>query len=316
MSTDSVLWCAGLRKVYRSGFWRIPFVGLESLDLEVERGEIFGFIGPNGAGKTTTIKCLMGLQHATAGQARLLGQDFRRPDARARVGFLPERPYFYQHLTAREFLHFYARLFDLDRGVRTRRIGELLERVDLNRFADVPLRAYSKGMLQRAGLAQALINDPELVVLDEPMSGLDPLGRALVRDVIFEERERGRTVFFSSHILADVELIADRVGILVRGELRGCGSMGELVGRQVRHVDCTFQIAQDHVLPGTVVRREGLTVTQRLDPDEVNPTIDAVRGAGGTVLEVHQARQTLEALLVDEMERANPVDKKRLGVLN
>ena len=316
MSTDSVLWCAGLRKVYRSGFWRIPYVGLESLDLEVMRGEIFGFIGPNGAGKTTTIKCLMGLQHATAGQAKLLGCDFRKPDARARVGFLPERPYFYQHLTAREFLNFYARLFDLDRNVRTRRIGELLERVDLNRFADVPLRAYSKGMLQRAGLAQALINDPELVVLDEPMSGLDPLGRALVRDVIFEERERGRTVFFSSHILADVELIADRVGILVRGELRGCGSMAELVGRQVRHVDCTFKVDEDHSLPGTVVRREGQTVTQRLDPEEVDATIDAVRQAGGTVLEVHQARQTLEALLVDEMERANPVDKKRLGVLN
>ena len=173
-----------------------PHVGLEGLDLQVERGEIFGFIGPNGAGKTTTIKILMGLHRATSGTATLFGIDHRDPASRARVGFLPERPYFYQHLTARELLQFYGQLMELPSERLKRRSASLLERVDLVRFADVPLRSYSKGMLQRVGLCQTLLHEPELIVLDEPMSGLDPLGRALVRDLILEERERGCTVFF------------------------------------------------------------------------------------------------------------------------
>ncbi len=316
MTTETVLWCKDLQKVYRSGFWRIPYTGLAELDLDVHRGEIFGFIGPNGAGKTTTIKCLMGLQRPTGGQARILGVDIQDPRCRTRVGFLPERPYFYQHLTAREFLDFYGRLFDLDAQVRRTRIGELLERVDLTRFADVQLGAFSKGMLQRAGLAQALINDPELVVLDEPMSGLDPLGRALVRDVILEERARGRTVFFSSHILADVEQMADRVGILVGGKLRGCGPIDELVGDQVRHVDVTLRGGEDLDLPGTTLRTDGGRRWQRIAADQLDATLAALASAGATVLEVHRARQTLEEILVDEMERQAPVDKKRLGVLN
>lgn len=316
MTSETVLWCKDLKKVYRSGFLRIPYTGLADLDLDVHRGEVFGFIGPNGAGKTTAIKCLMGLQHATAGEARILGSDFRDPRCRQRVGFLPERPYFYQHLTAREFLHFYGKLFDLDAKVRTPRIEELLERVDLTRFADVQLGAYSKGMLQRAGLAQALINDPELVVLDEPMSGLDPLGRALVRDVILEERERGRTVFFSSHILADVEQMADRVGILVGGELRGCGTIHELIGDQVRHVDVTWRGPVPDGLPGTTQRTDGDRTVQRVAPGELSDVLGALAQTGGRVLEVHRARQTLEEILVDEMARAAPVNEKKLGVLN
>ena len=316
MTTETVLWCKELQKVYRSGFLRIPYTGLAELDLEVHRGEIFGFIGPNGAGKTTTIKCLMGLQYATAGEAQILGVDIKDPRCRQRVGFLPERPYFYQHLTAREFLHFYGQLFDLDRDLQTRRIDELLERVNLTRFADVQLGAYSKGMLQRAGLAQALINDPELVVLDEPMSGLDPLGRALVRDVILEERERGRTVFFSSHILADVEQMADRVGILVGGKLRGCGTIHDLVGDKVRYVDVTWRGPRPTDLPGTTQRTDGDRTVQRLAPADLQPTLAAIATAGGAVLEVHRARQTLEEILVDEMERETPVNSKKLGVLN
>ncbi len=316
MSTDTVLWCKSLRKVYRSGFLRIPFTGLEGLDLAVQRGEIFGFIGPNGAGKTTTIKCLMGLQYATSGQATLLGIDHNDPACRARVGFLPERPYFYQHLTARELLDFYGQLFDLDSQTRQQRIGDLLERVDLARFADVPLSAFSKGMLQRAGLAQALINDPELVVLDEPMSGLDPLGRAIVRDLILAERDRGRTVFFSSHILADVEQMADRVGILVGGELRGCGSIQELVGDKVRHADCTFQLDAEVDLPGTLLRKDGARIQRRFVPEDLDRAIGVILNAGGTIHEVARVRQTLEEILVDEIERTRPVNAKRLGVLN
>ncbi len=303
MTNDTVLWCKDLEKVYRSGFLRIPYTGLADLDLDVKRGEIFGFIGPNGAGKTTAIKCLMGLQFPTGGEARILGRDIGDPRCRERVGFLPERPYFYAHLSAREFLDFYGKLFDLPATLRHKRIDELLERVNLGRFADVPLKAYSKGMLQRAGLAQALINDPELVVLDEPMSGLDPLGRALVRDVILEERERGRTVFFSSHILADVEQMADRVGMLVSGKLVGCGTIDELVGDKVRHVDVTW-------------REGGERKVHRVAPEALDETLASVRAAGGRILEVHRARQTLEAILVDEMERDQPVNKKRLGVLN
>jgi len=288
----------GLRKVYRSGFFRIPFVGLEGLDLQVERGEIFGFIGPNGAGKTTTIKILMGLQSATGGDATLLGVDHRDPESKRRVGFMPERPYFYQHLTAREFLRFYGQLFDLKNPLLAQRVESLLERVKLTRFADVPLRAYSKGMLQRAGIAQALINDPELVVLDEPMSGLDPLGRKLIRDIIFEERRAGRTVFFSSHVLADVQLICDRVGIIVQGKLRGAGTVAEMVGHRVDTVDCAFRGDPGVALPGERLRVDGDRVQQRGAPDEVDVAVDAVRAAGGAVIEILPHRATLERVLL------------------
>jgi ABC-2 type transport system ATP-binding protein len=314
---DVVLRCEGFGKVYRSGFFRVPYVGLEDLTLAVRRGEIFGFIGPNGAGKTTAIKCLMGVQAATSGRAELLGKDHRDPESKRGVGFLPERPYFYEHLTAREFLHFYGSLFGLPKAVRAARIDELLARVQLERFADVPLRAYSKGMLQRAGVAQALINDPELLVLDEPMSGLDPMGRLLIRDLIFEERRRGRTVFFSSHILADVELICDRVAILVGGRLRGLGTVRELVGDRVKHVDIATRVHNiaDADLPGELIRRDGDAVILRVGPDDADRAIDTLRAAGASILSVTPAREHLESVLLDEVQRAAPINQKHLGVL-
>ena len=315
MSGTRAIQTRGLRKVYRSGFFRIPYVGLEGLDLDVEPGESFGFIGPNGAGKTTAIKILMGLQSATAGEASILGQDHRDPECRRKVGFLPERPYFYQYLTANEFLRFYGSLFDLRGDELTRRIGVLLERVGLARFADVKLGSYSKGMLQRAGVAQALINEPDLVVMDEPMSGLDPMGRALIRDLILEERERGRTVFFSSHILADVEVICDRIAIVVKGELRGCGTIDELVGDRVRHVDITLVGTLPEGCPGTVVRTDGDLVLLRVGPDEVDPTLDQLRAAGARIRSVDRVRMHLEDLMLEEAERAEKVDSKRMGVL-
>lgn len=218
-----------LGKIYRVGFFMRRVEGLRSLDLEVGTGEAFGFIGPNGAGKTTTIKILMGLQAQTSGSAQLFDVDVGEASARDRVGFLPERPYFYEHLTAREVLHFYGQLSSMDGEQRADRIEMLLERMQLTRFADITLGKYSKGMLQRVGLCQTLLHDPDLVVLDEPMSGLDPVGRALVRDLILEQREAGKTVFFSSHILSDVEAICDRVAILVGGELRACGAIKDVV---------------------------------------------------------------------------------------
>lgn len=302
-----------LAKIYRSGFWRIPYAALVDLDLEVPEGTSFGFIGPNGAGKTTTIKMLMSLQKATGGRAWIHGIEVPNPESRRRVGFLPERPYFYEHLTAREFLDFYGRLCEVPSAERARRIATLLDRVDLARFRDVPLGKFSKGMLQRAGLAQALISEPDLLVLDEPMSGLDPLGRVLVRDLIIEERAAGRTVFFSSHVLADVETLCDRVAIVVGGKLRGQGTVQELLGETVAHVDCTFA--------DVVEQAEGLAsapggrLTRRLDADEVDRWIDTARKAGGTVISIVPALRTLEHVLLDEVERARPVSAKHLGVL-
>jgi ABC-2 type transport system ATP-binding protein len=304
----------GLGKVYRSGFLRRKWTGLEGLDLEVPAGCAFGFIGPNGAGKTTTIKTLMGLQAATSGRAWIHGIAVPEPASRARVGFLPERPFFYEHLTAGEFLDFYARLSEVPGAERAGRITTLLERVDLARFRDVPLGKFSKGMLQRAGLAQALVANPDLLVLDEPMSGLDPLGRVLVRDLILEERRAGKTVFFSSHVLSDVEAICDRVAIVVGGRLRGQGSVRELLGSTTEHVDVVVRgVVQ---AGGTwTAAQAGADVHLRLDPDAVDATLDAVRAAGGRVLSVVPSQRTLEQVLLDEVERARPVSAKRMGVL-
>jgi ABC-2 type transport system ATP-binding protein len=291
-----------LGKVYRSGFLMRPWVGLADLDLEVPEGTSFGFIGPNGAGKTTTIKTLMSLQRATSGRAWIHGIEVPKPESRRRVGFLPERPYFYEHLTAGEFLDFYARLCEVPAQERAGRIATLLERVDLARFRDVPLGKFSKGMLQHAGLAQALVSDPDLLVLDEPMSGLDPLGRVLVRDIIVAERKAGKTVFFSSHVLSDVEAICDRAAIVVGGKLRGQGAVGELVGHSVEHVDVAFEL-------------DGRHGSERLAPDAVDAWLDATRAKGGHILSIVPQQRTLEQVLLDEVERARPVDHKRMGVL-
>jgi len=289
-------------KTYYSGFFRFPYLALTNLDLDVPEGSSFGFVGPNGAGKTTAIKTLMGLQRPTAGAGWIHGVSILDPASRARVGFLPERPYFYEHLTAREFLEFYARLGDVPSAERGPRIAALLERVDLARFRDVPLGKFSKGMLQRAGLAQALIADPSLLVLDEPMSGLDPLGRALVRDLILEERRAGKTVFFSSHILADIEAICDRVAMVVRGELRGQGKVTDIVASAVQHID-------------VVVRKSDAVETRKADPGGVDAVIDAARRDGWSIVSVQAVSKSLEQVLLDEVERARPVDAKRLGVL-
>jgi len=223
--------CEQLTKQFTVGLRQRTVTALQGLDLEVNAGEIFGFLGPNGAGKTTTMKILMGLIYPTSGQARLFGKPLGDVNVKQRIGFLPESPYFYDYLTADEFLLFYGQLFGMPRAELTHRIDELLSLVGLAKSRSMRLRRFSKGMLQRVGLAQALINDPQLVILDEPMSGLDPIGRKEVRDLILHLKESGKTVFFSSHILSDVETICNRVGILVRGRLRDVGSVEELLGR-------------------------------------------------------------------------------------
>ncbi|MBX3330349.1 MAG: ABC transporter ATP-binding protein [Nitrospira sp.] len=218
-----------LCKIFKVGFWGRKVTAVDGLSLEVHRGEVFGFLGPNGAGKTTTIKMLMGLIYPSGGVASLFGRPVGDPSAKAKVGFLPEAPYFYAYLTSREFLRFYGHLFGFLGASLDKRINELLELVGMTHARDLQLRKFSKGMLQRVGIAQALINDPELVILDEPMSGLDPIGRKEVRDLILRLKESGKTVMFSSHILHDAELLCDRVAMIMKGRLVACGQVSDLI---------------------------------------------------------------------------------------
>jgi ABC-2 type transport system ATP-binding protein len=235
----------GLEKTYMVGFWRKrPKRALSPLRLIVEDGEIFGFLGPNGAGKTTTLKLLMGLVFPTSGSARLLGQEWTDPEVKAQIGFLPEQPYFYDHLTAHELLNYYAQLSGVPAKERSRRVDSTLHRVGLKDVYGVHLRKFSKGMLQRVGIAQAILHDPKLVFFDEPMSGLDPMGRREVRDLMEQLKHEGKTVFFSTHILSDAEALCDRVAIIHKGELRGIGAVADLTSSVQGKVEVIWQGTQ------------------------------------------------------------------------
>jgi len=228
-----------LGKEHRSGFWRKRVCVLSQLDLTVHEGEIFGYLGPNGAGKTTTLKLLVGLLHPTSGKVRILGRPPGDVRAKEQIGFLPEQPNFYEHLTGRELLSFYGQLLGLDRSIRRERVEGLARQLRIESALDLQLRKYSKGMVQRLGLAQALLNDPRLVLLDEPMSGLDPVGRREVRDLLLRLKSEGRTVFFSSHIIPDVEMVCDRVGVLVGGRLVAQGPIDEILGVRIASIEVT-----------------------------------------------------------------------------
>ncbi|MGC2695416.1 MAG: ABC transporter ATP-binding protein [Candidatus Angelobacter sp.] len=218
-----------LTKAYAVGFWKKQLrPALQALSLAVERGETFGFLGPNGAGKTTTLKLLMGIIFPTSGSATILGRNFLDPEIKKKIGFLPEQPYFYDYLSAPELLAYYAQLSGMPRADREQRIGPVLQRVGLSDVGDKQLRKFSKGMLQRVGIAQAIIHDPEVIFLDEPMSGLDPLGRHEVRELIQSLKDEGKTIFFSTHILSDAEALCDRVAVIHKGELRGIGVVNDL----------------------------------------------------------------------------------------
>jgi ABC-2 type transport system ATP-binding protein len=217
-----------LSKAFRSGFLRRRLPGIEEISFTVPRGSVFALIGHNGAGKTTTINCILDLVHADEGTISIMGQDHRNPAARTRVGYLPERPYFFDHLTGRELLAFYARLLDLPSGGRRARIDEVLSLVGMTELAGRRLKKFSKGMLQRIGLAQAILGDPDLLILDEPMSGLDPLGRREIRELLMDLKRQGKTIILSSHIVQDVEMVADTVGILRQGCLVALRDLNEL----------------------------------------------------------------------------------------
>jgi ABC-2 type transport system ATP-binding protein len=291
---------SGLTKHYRTGLLQKPTrPALKGLSLTVPRGEIFGYLGPNGSGKTTTLKVLMGLIFPDGGTATVLGYALAQPAWRHRVGYLPEHPYLYDYLTAAEYLDYAGRLFGMTAAARRERTAELLERVGLRRSKDVPLRRFSKGMLQRVGLAQALVNDPELVFLDEPMSGLDPFGRRLVRDVILELKARGRTVFFSTHILPDAEILCDRVALLRSGELLKVGRLDEILALDVAHMEVVVTGIDEgalQALPQGVSGRHRMGERWRLEVPEpaLGAVVRAVEASGGRILSVQAVRESLE----------------------
>ena len=240
----------GLTKDYSVGFWRKrPRRALDGLSLAVEPGEVFGFLGPNGAGKTTTHKLLMGLIFPTAGTARILGRELGDVRMHRQIGYLPEQPYYYDYLTARELLDYFARFFGYGPVERGERIARFLARVGLDAAGDVQLRKFSKGMMQRVGIAQAILHDPEVVFFDEPMSGLDPIGRREVRDIILELKRQGRTVVFSTHILSDAETLCDRVAVLVGGKLQGVGSPEAILAIEVQGMEVVFELPAGKSLP-------------------------------------------------------------------
>lgn len=305
----TVIRTAGLTKVFLSDWQRRRTLAVDRLDLEVAQGEIYGFLGPNGSGKTTTLKLLLGLLEPTAGGAEIFGSSARGISHRNRLGYLPENPYFYDYLTGREFLDFCARLCGLPGAVRRERVARLLALVDIERAADLRLRAYSKGMLQRVGMAQALVGDPQLLILDEPQSGLDPAGRKQIRDLILQLRAEGRTVFFSSHILADAEMICDRVGIMNHGRLAASGRLDELLQARVHalefRVDGLDAAARARFRERAelfLVAGDQVQFTLAGGAEQVPEVLAAIEAGGGRVVGISPQRETLEDVFLRQVQ--------------
>jgi ABC-2 type transport system ATP-binding protein len=304
VAAPDIILLEGLSKTFSGGWPWKKMKALLGVDLAVREGEIIGYLGPNGAGKTTTLKLLVGLLRPTAGRVLVAGRPPSEPEARSRIGFLPENPYFYEYLTGREFLSFCGRLGGLSGAGLKRRVQPLLEQVGLGHAADRPLRKYSKGMLQRIGLAQALVNDPPILILDEPMTGLDPIGRREVRDLILDLKKSGKTVLFSSHILADVELICDRVAFLHRGRLLEVRSLEQLLGSEAGMVEVKVRGLEPDALEGAgglatdVIRgQEGLVLV--LDsPARLPAVLELLRQRGATLVSVSPRRESLEDLFL------------------
>ena len=312
-----------LTKDFSIGFWRPrPYRALDNLNLEIAPGETFGFLGPNGAGKTTTLKLLMQLIYPTSGRAEILGRPVGEVEVKRRIGYLPESPYFYDHLTAEELLAYFASLFGYDRAERRRRVARLLDEVGIGSERRLQLRKFSKGMLQRVGIAQALINDPDVVFLDEPMSGLDPLGRREVRQLILKLRDRGCTVFFSSHVLSDAEALCSRVAILAGGKLVAAGRIADLQAFQVR----AWELVLANVPAGSIERHRGrmsrvtpigeqrysLELPLQPAPDVL---IRELQAEGAELVSLNPVRDTLEDFFVRKVgeqpsSRMTVVDKE------
>ena len=264
--------------------------------MQVERGEVFGFLGPNGAGKSTTIKLLVGLIFPTSGTARILGKPISDVTMHQNIGYLPEQPYFYDYLTAPELLDYFARFHNLKASERRERVASMLKKVGLETARKIQLRKYSKGMLQRVGLAQAILHDPEVLILDEPRSGLDPVGSHEVRDIILELKRAGKTVLFSTHILSDAEMLCDRVGVIVGGKLRGVGAPDEIVGMKPVGMEILFELACATNLAALLAKatQTGNRYCLQVSEEELYFTLEQLRGAGARILSVTQVKATLE----------------------
>lgn len=311
---NKIIEIENLTKDYEVGFWKKRKVrALDSLTLNVERGQIFGFLGGNGAGKTTTIKILMRLIFPTAGTARILGSDISDTKMHRSIGYCPENPYFYDYLTARELMNYFGELFGFDAQKRKRKTEELLTGVGLDeKDWNKQLRKFSKGMLQRVGLAQSLINEPEIVFLDEPMSGLDPMGRREVRELIAGLREKGTTVFMSTHILSDIEALCDNVAILQKGRLAATGNLHELLTKsgESQLFEINVKGISAEILAGEISRISGATVSakpggasiQVSDEKDVDGVLQILRNNGGSLVSVQPIKQSLEELFVKEVE--------------
>ncbi len=303
-----------LSKDYEVGFWKKKKVrALDNLNLQVEGGQIFGFLGGNGAGKTTTIKILMSLMFPTTGTARILGSDISDVKMHARIGYCPENPYFYDYLKASELMNYFGELFGLDAAKRKQKTEELLTRVGLDeKDWNKQLRKFSKGMLQRVGLAQCLINEPEIVFLDEPMSGLDPIGRREIRELISDLRENGTTVFMSTHILSDIEALCDNVAILRNGKLAATGNLNELLlnDGEKQSFEITVKGVSAENLKNSLTEIAGATFYSKpnganinvSDEKDIEKVLQAARNAGGSLVSVQPVRQSLEELFVKETE--------------
>jgi ABC-2 type transport system ATP-binding protein len=313
-----------LEKSYQVGFWRKRAkVALRPLRLTIEEGEVFGFLGPNGAGKTTTLKLLMGLVFPTAGTARILGRDLDDPQVKSQIGFLPEQPYFYDHLTARELLNYYGQLSGVPAKGQGARVEQMLDRVGLSDSAGVQLRKFSKGMLQRVGLAQAILHDPKLVFLDEPMSGLDPMGRREVRDMIQQLRHEGKTVFFSTHILSDAEALCDRVGVIHQGELRGVGAIVDLTSQTQGRIEIIFYAARVPAALtqlGAEARVSGNIVNAVLPEKQQDAALEILRRERLKLISLTPVRRSLEEYYIQNMrpiegpKEEGPKEENRKGV--
>lgn len=313
--SETMLNISNLVKDYKTGFSGRKTRVLKNVSFDVFKGEVFGFVGPNGAGKTTTFKSILGFVSPTEGSIELLGKEHTNPDAKRKIGYLPENPYFYDYLTGEELLYYMGELHGLKRKYLAEKVDELLRKVRMEHARKVQLRKYSKGMLQRIGIAQALINDPEFLILDEPMSGLDPIGRREIKELILEEKRKGKTILLSSHMLSDVEALCDRVGIIMGGTVIKIGKIGELLkeihtdyemhlegsGEEVKQSVKDLRIEMEH--------RAGYIVL-KFDEDIKRRVLEAVTHTSAEIVSIHPLRKSLEGLFVEEAKKGNTQEVK------
>ncbi len=300
-----------LIKDYKTGFLGKNSRVLKDVSFTVQRSEIFGFVGPNGAGKTTTFKSILGFVTPTGGKIEMLGKNLDDVETKRKIGYLPENPYFYDYLTGEELLFYMGELHGLSRKNLVDKVGELLSKVRMTDAKDVQLRKYSKGMLQRIGIAQALVNDPEFIILDEPMSGLDPIGRREIKDLILEEKRKGKTILLSSHMLSDVEALCDRVGIIMGGIVIKIGNIGDLLKEIHTDYEMLLEGPVEEIRKSVkdlnieLENRAGYTVL-RFDEDIKRSILDAVTGTSAEIVSIHPLRKSLEGLFVEEAKKKNP----------